>query len=151
MSAKFSLQRQPIIGRETEVEELERQAVPITEVYGSLPERIIYRELTRRRAVFSFHQPIAGTYGVAGALIVDFYLYDRPLIIEVYGVFIHERGALRDPDRENRIRELEPDKELAIIWDWEIYNREFRERWLTQNVDAALLGAPVRVEYGEEG
>jgi hypothetical protein len=149
--AEFTIQRQPVAGRETEVEELERQAVPIEEVYGSLPERIMYKELVRRKAVFSFHQPIQGTYGVAGAIIVDFYFWDRPLITEVKGVYIHEKGRLRDPDRENRIRELEPEKELAIVWDWEIYNREFRERWLTQNVDAALLGAPVRVEYGEEG
>jgi len=149
--AEFSIQRQPIVGREDEVEELERQAVPIEEVYGSLPERILYRELIRRRAVFSLHQPIQGTYGVSGAIIVDFYFYDRPLITEVYGVFIHERGRLRDPDRENRIRELEPEKELSIIWDYEVYDRDVRERWLVQNVDAALLGAPVRVEYGEEG
>lgn len=147
---RFSVQRQPIVGLEREIEELEAQAVPLEEVDGSLPERIMYRDLLQRRALFFFRYWLVAAPGVAGALQVDFYFTDRPLIIEIYGVYFHEAGRLRDVEREERIKELEPEKRLATIWDTEVYNREFREDWLRRNVDAALMGAPVALEEEPE-
>jgi len=137
---RFSLQRQPIVGLEDEVEQLERRAVPLEQVWGSLPERILYRELLRRRAVFLFHYMLAGVRGQPGAIIVDYYFLDRPLIVEEYGTGIHERGSLRDIERERRIEEIEPQRRIAVIWDTEIFNEEFLEQWLINNVDAALIG-----------
>jgi very-short-patch-repair endonuclease len=82
----------------------ERRAVPITQVNGTILERIVYKALTDRHIPFDFQSSQQG--GRAGwqfgRQVADFALYGQRIIIEVQGAYWHSGGDqhYRDVTRE---------------------------------------------------
>lgn len=70
----------------------EQYAVPLSEVQGTLPERIIYKALKDRRLIpgmFSFQSTLTGGRLHLGGLVADFLCERPPVVIRVQGSYWH--------------------------------------------------------------
>ncbi len=124
----------PIIG----IDPQEQRAVPISEVYGSLPERILYKELERRRIPFSFQSSSQGGRQQFGGIVVDFILLDRMTIIEVDGLTWHT-GIVADVRDARRDAILKTKGYMVLIlWDWQILNVNLFNDWCTRNLGSFI-------------
>ena len=127
----------PIIG----VNPQEQRAVPISEIYGSLPERILYKELVRRRIPFSFQSSSMGGRQQFGGIVVDFILLDRMTIIEVEGLTWHT-GIVADVRDARRNAILKSKGYMVLtIWDWTILDVNLFSDWCDRNLGAYV---PIR-------
>jgi G:T-mismatch repair DNA endonuclease (very short patch repair protein) len=125
----------PIIGENPQ----EKRAVPISEVYGSLPERIVYKELVRRGIPFSFQSSSQGGRQQFGGIVVDFILLDRQTIIEVDGLTWHTGivADVRDARRDAILKTK--GYEVLILWDWQILNVDLFNDWCMRNLSNFTL------------
>lgn len=104
---------------------LERRAVSRSQVRGTLPERIMFKELMRfgfmPGADFDFQSSQAGGRLELGGIVADFMFENLKLIIQVQGPY-HERflQASRDAEQKQTLADMGYD--VADFDDWEIYN-----------------------------
>jgi hypothetical protein len=127
--------------------DLERRAVSIETVYGSVHERIFYRELLKRGyrpyIDFIFQASVEGAHPkgtraggrLLGGLVADFAFVDRPLVVWVQGTFWHagREAELRDQFQVQRLAEAGWQSEF--LWDWQIESAELLEEWMRANID----------------
>lgn len=124
---------------------LEARAVSIDAVYGSVHERIVYRELVRRKIEFDFQSSLLGARPNGtplGGLVADFVLLDRPLVIMVQGRFWHDGHAaiMRDLYQADELKHR--GWETEFLWDTTIENADLLEAWLRDYVDVRATSAP---------
>lgn len=114
---------------------MERRAVPLSTVYGSLEERIMYKELQKRQIPFDFQSSLISPRRVEGAMVPDFVLLDRPVIIPVDGGIWHRGLSAETRDY------LQQDKFNYIGWDvyviraYEIANQQLTDLWFRRYID----------------
>lgn len=122
--------------------QLEARAVPLAEVYGSLHERIFYKELLKRRIPFDFQSSMVGPRFELGTIISDFVLLDRPLIVSVMGNVWH-RGLdaeARDVLQNDVLNQL--GWEVYTIQDVEIEEEALLRAWFRRVVETRLVRPP---------
>jgi very-short-patch-repair endonuclease len=121
--------------------QLERRAVPIEQVYGSIWERIIYKALVERRIEFDFQSSFQGGRRELGGLAADFVMMDRPVIINPLGQMWHKGTAneVRDAVQNDLLRGM--GYEVLMIWDYEIEPEPAFEDWMRRHIDVRTPGA----------
>lgn len=124
----------PIVG----IDPLENRAVPISEVYGSLEERIVYKELLRRKEHFTFQSSMMGGRLELGGLVADFVLPERRMIIQVQGTIWHEPYPMRVRDALQASVFQNLGYDVVYIWDWQVRN----EYLFDQFMDRLFGGVP---------
>lgn len=131
----------------------EQRAVPLSSVYGSLEERIFYRELLKRKLKpfvhFLFQASMDGARPRGqragsrqlGGIVADFAFLDRPLVVQVQGKFWHSGrpNELRDQLQVQRLNERR--WEVRYIWGWELHSPTLTEEWMRRNIDIRVLGS----------
>lgn len=119
--------------------QLERRAVSIEAVYGSLEERILYKELMRRQIPFDFQSSMVGPRRVAGAIISDFLLLDRPTVIWVNGGIWHYgiSAETRDVLQIDQLSFM--GFESLQIWDYILWNEILTDQWFRQYIDVPIV------------
>lgn len=131
--------------------ELERRAVPIESVYGSVEERIVYKYLLSRRIPFDFQSSFMGGRKELGGVVADFVLHDRPLIINPLGFIWHSGVANETRDAVQNDILYGFGYQVLMIWDYEVHQETVFRRIMSQWLDSPLppvnggpggLGAP---------
>jgi len=129
--------------RRQELAALEERAAPATQVQGTLPERILYKALLKRRIEFDFQSSLGGGRigWMFGRQVADFALHPRGIIIEVQGAYWHSQ-------REQRFRDQARDMVLTargwtVLYLGEdvIYNETLLNRWLDSNILFGRVGS----------
>ncbi len=118
----------PVIG-ETELEQRAERGI-----YGSLPERILYKELKRRRIEFSFQSSMMGGRQQLGGIVADFILPFYKIIIQVQGTIWHVGKDAEAWDTRQRLTLENMGYTVLYIWDYETYSKELFERWCNKNI-----------------
>jgi very-short-patch-repair endonuclease len=118
----------PTIG-ENELEQRAEQGI-----YGSLPERILYKELKRRRIEFSFQSSMMGGRQQLGGMVADFILPFYKIIIQVQGTLWHVGKDAEAWDTHQRLTLENMGYTILYIWDTEVYDKEQFKRWLDKNI-----------------
>lgn len=116
---------------------LEARAVPESVVYGSVEERILYKELRRRNIQFDFQSSFFGARArgsVLGGLVADFVLHDRPVVINPLGRIWHEgrEAEMRDIMQADELRKR--GYEVWFIWDYQIHDEQLFREWCTRHL-----------------
>jgi len=118
--------RRPTVG----VDPQEARAVPMSEVYGSLPERIVYKELVRRKIPFSFQSSMAGGRMILGGMVADFILIGLSTIIRVQSQFWHSSlEAIARDDMQRAIME-KMGYTVLDLWDYIILAEDLFDDWM---------------------
>ncbi len=124
-----------------QVAELESRAVPVTEVMGTILERIVYKALLQKKVIFEFHSSMAG--GVPGfqfgRQVADFVLYTQNTIIEVQGAYWHSpiEQYYRDADR-NLILSAKG-WTVLYLWEDDVVDPVRLNDWLDRHITSAEL------------
>ena len=134
----FVLHRRGLAGQALGESDLEQRAVSHDKVKGSLPERIIYKELLKRQIEFDFQPSIEGGRLQLGGMVADFILQDRPLIIRVQGSTWHTPYRAEQKDESQKMYMEAMGYIVVDIWDWEIANDDLREAWFERNIDVGI-------------
>ena len=116
--------------------ELERRAVQ--GIVGSVHERILYKELQRRKIPFSFQASVQDGRLQLGGMVADFILLDRPVVIRVQGTHWHTGLAMETKDERQRGILEAYGYYVLDIWDWEIEDPELLSDWLRRNIDVGM-------------
>lgn len=119
--------------------ELESRAVPLSEVLGSLEERILYKALSLRKIPFDFQSSMIGGRMELGGMVADFILLDRNAIIRVQGTIWHTGIVAEARDKEHRAIMENMGYVVWDIWDWEIRNRDLMDDWLRRHIDRGRI------------
>lgn len=128
------VRRAPVLKSRLE-DELERRATPKSVVNGSVHERIVYKELTKRRIPFDFQGSFEYGRSSLGGAVADFILRDRPVIIEVMGAIWHE-GDLMQYIEAWRAEVLNAYGYYVYLLDQgTIENEEALQRWFAKYID----------------
>ena len=117
------------------LDDLERRAVSHDQVRGSVHERIVYRELLKRRLPFDFQSSIEGGRLELGGMVADFILLDRPVIIRVQGAVWHTGLFPEAKDRAQKAVLQGYGYTVLDLWDWEIESAGLLENWFRENID----------------
>lgn len=114
---------------------LEARAVPLKRVYGTLPERILYRALERRGIPFDFQSSVFGGRIFLGGMVADFVLLDRAVVIRVQGRFWHSRPATAEKDevQKNVLEMLNYD--VLDIDEFTIYDAQELDLWIRRYLE----------------
>jgi hypothetical protein len=124
--------------------ELEKRAVPESARLGtlnaSLEERIIYKELQRRRVRFSFQTRFLGGRAQLGGLVADFILPEYNAVINPLGTIWHGHlaGQVRDQQQRDLLRVYFGIENAWYPWDYEVHARTQFHHWM----DARLRMKP---------
>lgn len=132
---------------------LELRAVNINRVYGSVHERIFFRELEKRRLQHGIHFLFQASMEGArprgmrvggrqlGGIVVDFAFIDRPMVVQVQGGFWHRFRSAEIRDRVQAQRLNERGWHVEFIEDYELEDPFLTEEWLKRHVDRRVLGS----------
>ncbi len=125
--------KRPIVGQSAQ----EARAVPSSLVFGSLPERILWRTLDNAGIAFDFQSSMQGGRAMLGGMVVDFLLHDRKVAIRVQGTLWHTglEGEARDMEQAQVLAKL--GWTVIDVWDWQIMNRNLFDEWFRHNVQTA--------------
>ncbi len=117
---------------------LERRATPdpTPQGTGTVHERIVYKELTRRGIPFVYQSSVEGGRTQKGGRVVDFVLSDRPIAIEVKG-FVWHPDATLDMAREIELSEV-LNAYIVTLWDYEIEDEQEFQRIMDERVTNVL-------------
>ncbi len=133
----------------------EQYAVPLSEVRGTLPERIVYKALRDRHLIpdpFSFQSTLTGGRLQLGGLVADFLSYMPPVVIRIQGSFWHgefdrQTGNLINGDIVQGRKDDEQGQTLnamgfAVIdfWEFDVYDPYILEGLMVKWVDPLLTG-----------
>lgn len=118
--------------------DLEKRAVPRTQVLGSLHERIVYKELARRGINFDFQPSVQGGRLQLGGMVADFILPDRMLVIRVQGTKWHTSFAAGKKDEAQKTILQGYNFTVMDIWDWQIEDDDLRRDWFERNIDVGV-------------
>lgn len=136
---------------------LERRAVPKHKVYGTLSERIVYKEFRRRGFDFDFQSSLLGGRQQLGGKVADFILYMPygPVIVRVQSYAFHSGWAARKKDEEDkRVLESIRDSQTGqyyIVYDlWEdvVFDAERLAEWIDRYLLGNYLGQGLRAPRG---
>lgn len=138
-------------------DDLERRAVSKERVIGTLPERIIYKELLRRRITFDFQSSLLGGRQKLGGMVADYILY-LPLgtiILRIQTQYFHTTHEAKLKDDEQRavlesLRDPISGKYFIVydVWDYIVYDAHRLNDWLNRvlspKAHTFYLGGPGR-------
>ena len=138
-------------------DDLERRAVSKERVIGTLPERIIYKELLRRRITFDFQSSLLGGRQKLGGMVADYILY-LPLgtiILRIQTQYFHTTHEAKLKDDEQRavlesLRDPISGKYFIVydVWDYIVYDADRLNDWLNRvlspKAHTFYLGGPGR-------
>jgi G:T-mismatch repair DNA endonuclease (very short patch repair protein) len=116
--------------------ELERRAIPVTQVYGTLLERIVYKALLRLGVPFDFQSSlVGGRWGWQfGRQVADFVLPQQRLILEVQGNRWHRPLEMQSRDMERELILRAHGWTVLYLWEEVILDPLRLEQWLVDNV-----------------
>jgi len=117
--------RRPLIGEDP----LEARAVSKEQVYGSLPERILYLRLTQLRVYFDFQSSLQGGRLELGGLVADFILPDHMFILRVQGP-THQGPFQFRKDEEQKLILEEMGYTVFDIEEKTVYDEYAFEDWI---------------------
>lgn len=110
-------------------------------IRGTLEERILYKELERRKVPFDFQSSLAGGRLMLGGMVADFILLDRPVIIRMQGLKWHT-GMMAEHKDEMQKGILQGYGYIVLdIFDWQVQDPLLCEDWFRANID---VGMPAR-------
>jgi very-short-patch-repair endonuclease len=132
------LHRRGIQGPSIGLTEMEKRAVGEDVVLGSVEERIVYKELKKRRIPFDFQSSIQGGRLELGGMVADFILLDRPLIIRVQGTKWHTGFWPEHKDALQKAILQAYGYDVVDVWDWQIKDSGVLADWFADNVDVGL-------------
>ncbi len=135
---EFVLHRKGLAGVPLGPTDLEARAVPHSQVRGSVQERIVYKELTKRLIPFDFQPSVDGGRLILGGMVADFILQDRPLIIRVQGSTWHTPFGAQARDESQKMYMEALGYIVVDIWDWQIEDDDLRRAWFDTNVDCGI-------------
>ena len=118
------------------VDAQEKRAVSKDTVHGTLPERVVYKELLKRHIPFDFQSSLAGGRLLLGGMVADFILLDRNLIIRVQGSKWHTGYFNEIEDRMQAGILQAYGYDVVDVWDWQIEDPGLLEDWFRDNVDS---------------
>lgn len=137
----------------------EQYAVPDSEIHGTLPERIFFKQMKDRRLVngvdFTFQSSQVGGRLHLGGMVVDF-LFERPkLAVRIQGEHWHGQfdrinGDLlsgdivqgRRDDEQGQILE-EMNYTVMDLWEGTCYDQYLLKFWMERWFDPLLMGVMV--------
>lgn len=134
----------------------EQYAVPLSEVQGTLPERIVYKALKDRRlipGIFDFQSTLTGGRLQLGGMVADFLCERPPLIIRVQGKFWHgefdrQTGNLMHGDIVQGRKDDEQGQILnsmgyAVVdfWEDDIYDQFILDHLMRKWIDPMMAGS----------
>lgn len=119
--------------------EIEMRAIPIEEVYGSLPERILYKEFQRRRVTFSYQSSMLGGRLELGGMVADFILYDYGAVVRVQGTYWHTGAEPEARDAQQKAILENRGWDVWDIWDWEVLDEDIMTEWLDRHLEGVLI------------
>lgn len=128
--------RRPQVG----MDPLEARAVSLETVYGSLPERIVYKRLTEVRVYFTFQSSLQGGRMELGGIVADFILPDHMFIIQVQGPTHQGPWRLRK-DEEQRLALEDMGYTVFYVEDTVIYDEYAFEDWIRRLFGFGGVGA----------
>jgi len=131
-------------------EDLERRAVPKSEVFGTLPERIVYKELLKRHVYFDFQSSFMGGRLELGGVVADFILPEAKVIIRIQGEYWHTGLAAEAKDEAQRAVLEGMGFTVYDLWEDTIYDEEALERWMEDHIDIMIPSIGGRVVSGEK-
>lgn len=135
------ISRDPVLRPDRQAE-LERRAVPKNVVNGTVHERIVYRELKRRRIPFDFQGTFEHGRKLVGGAVADFILRDRPLIIEVLGAVWHS-GLWIQHQEAWRAEVLNAAGFTVVpLHEWTIEDEKALASWFRRYIDVPLVSPP---------
>lgn len=155
--APFVLRRRGIRIPLDRTEELERRAVSKLAVYGTLSERIVWKEFRRRGFDFDFQSSLLGGRQILGGKVADYivYLPYGPVIVRVQSFAFHSGWAARRKDKEDKaILEtlIDPytQKNYVVydLWEDVIFEAERLAEWIDRNLLGNYQGQGVRAPRG---
>lgn len=133
----------------------EQYAVSLSEVKGTLPERIVYKALKDRRLLpvpFSFQSTLTGGRLHLGGLVADFLSEAPPVVIRIQGSYWHgefdrQTGNLLHGDIVQGRKDDEQGQILnamgyAVIdfWEFDVYDPYILQSLMVKWVDPLLTG-----------
>ena len=146
----FILRRKRRVRPLTAQEELEKRAVPLEKVRGSILERVVYKELQRRRLEFDFQSGLLGGRFELGGKVADFIVRwtDTSVIIRIQSFAFHTKFIDTVEDQEEKA-ELEALRDPATglpftvfdLWEDVIRDRSRLEDWLDRHLPPHLADA----------
>lgn len=119
-------------------QDLEARAVPSSQVYGSLQERILYRALTDRGLIpdvdFEFQSSQLGGRSDMGGLVVDFLFPVPKVVIQVQSSWhiLSLDNIVRDVDQSLVLQSL--GFVVLELWPNIIEDRVLLDEWLDRNI-----------------
>ncbi len=135
------ISRDPVLRADRQAE-LERRATPRSVVNGTVHERIVYRELTKRHIPFDFQGSFEHGRGLIGGAVADFILRDRPLIIEVQGSVWHS-GLFQQHQEAWRAEVLNAAGfTVVFLYEWIIEDEIALSDWFRHYIDVPVVHPP---------
>ncbi len=147
--------RRPLVGEDP----LEARAVSKESVYGSLPERILYRRLTQLRIYFDFQSSLQGGRMELGGMVADFILPDHMYVLRVQGPTHQGPDRFRKDEEQRLILEAMGytvfDVEDKIIYDEYAFEDWIRRLFglggtLTGGASGAVPNMETQQEAGQD-
>ena len=122
-------------------------------IQGTLPERVFYQALVRRRYVpgadFDFQSSLMGGRVFLGGMVADFIFFTRHLIVRVQGWRWHQSlEATRRDDNQRDVMERMGYTVLDVS-DTTVLDELLLEHWLRANIDTfRIVGGPFAFSLG---
>ncbi len=108
--------------------------MPKEQVYGSLPERIVYKELLRRHVDFSFQSSMSGGHQQFGGMLIDFILTVPNVAIRVQSIYYHTGVVAEARDIMQQAIMEGQGYTVWDLWDWTILNVDLFDQWCERNL-----------------
>ena len=142
----FVGRRRPLKRPLTPDEELERRAVPLEKVFGSILERVVYKEFQRRRLDFDFQSGLLGGRFELGGKVADFIVRwpGVSVIVRVQSFAFHSKWMDTVEDQEEKA-ELEATIDgvtglpfiVLDLWEDRIRDKGRLEDWVERHLPPA--------------
>lgn len=126
--------RMPKMGQDP----LEARAVPFEAIRGSLEERIVYKELLRRKISFDFQSSMQGGRQELGGIVVDFIIFHLNVAMRVQGTIWHTGAEAVARDEIHRALLENQGYHVWDIWDWQIHDKDLFEDWMRRHLGGAI-------------
>ncbi len=122
-------------------------------IRGTLPERVFYQALVRRRYVpgadFDFQSSLMGGRVFLGGMVADFIFFTRHLVVRVQGWRWHQSlEATRRDDNQRDVMERMGYTVLDVS-DTTVLDELLLEQWIRANIDTfRIIGGPFAFSLG---
>lgn len=99
-------------------------------IIGSLEERIVYKELLKRKIYFSFQSSMEGGRQELGGMVVDFIIPERRIALRVQGTIWHTGPEAEARDLVHKAVLENEGYTVLDLWDWQVRDLKLFNEWM---------------------